>query len=422
MAYLLSVAVLLDFSLPMAQSAEAQPIPPTVQPAPAPPQFTLPPPPATSPGVGPTQRPTTRQLLEEARQRLRERGELPPLDPQTQTPVGPATLQDPLKTPLYLYRLGPGDGVAITVQRFADLSTQAALDPEGKVTLPLVGRLSLEGLTLEQSQEKLRIAFNEYVINPVVQVSVVRPRPIQVTIVGEVASPGFYALGGGANAGTPPRISNALVTAGGSTDRADLRAVRLRRVLNDGSFIEQDIDLFTPLKRGDAIPDINLQDRDVLLVPRLQGDGIQDYDRSLVARSTLSRPVINVRVLSYAGGGIGRIQLPNGSTFIDALTAIGPNPDVANLGNIALIRFDPEQGRAVTREINGESVLRGDITQNIPLEDNDVIVVGRNLIGQITYALNVVTQPFRDVLGFLLFFDSLAGSAGNLFRPRGADR
>jgi polysaccharide biosynthesis/export protein len=50
-----------------------------------------------------------------------------------------------------------------------------------------------------------------------------------------------------------------------------------------------------------------------------------------------------------------------------------------------------------------------------------VIVIGRNLVGKITYALNVFTQPFRDVLGFLLFFKQLGSSATNLFAPNGSN-
>jgi len=53
----------------------------------------------------------------------------------------------------------------------------------------------------------------------------------------------------------------------------------------------------------------------------------------------------------------------------------------------------------------------------IALQDNDVLVVDRNLLARVTYGLNVFTQPFRDVLGFLLFFDSLANAADSLFRP-----
>ena len=96
---------------------------------------------------------------------------------------------------------------------------------------------------------------------------------------------------------------------------------------------------------------------------------------------------------------------------------ISPNPDTANLSEIALVRFDPQQGRAVTQELNARTALRGDMSQNPPLEDNDVIIVGRNFISQFTQAINTFTQPFRDVLRFLLFFDSLANSANNLFRP-----
>jgi polysaccharide export outer membrane protein len=48
-----------------------------------------------------------------------------------------------------------------------------------------------------------------------------------------------------------------------------------------------------------------------------------------------------------------------------------------------------------------------------------VVVVNRNLIARITYALNTVTQPFRDVLGFLLFFQQLDEAATSLFGPGG---
>lgn len=82
----------------------------------------------------------------------------------------------------------------------------------------------------------------------------------------------------------------------------------------------------------------------------------------------------------------------------------------------------PTAKKAVTRELDGKKALTGDLAQNVPLEDNDVIVIGRNLVGKITYALNVFTQPFRDVLGFLLFFRELGNSATDLFGPTGRDR
>jgi len=310
------------------------------------------------------------------------------------------------------YRLGVGDAIAVTVPRFPDLSFQSNVDLEGNIVVPLVGTLQVSGLTLERVQAKIQAGLNRFVIDPQVIVSLAALRPAQITITGEVLRPGYYPLQPGS------QLSAALLAAGGTTTTADLRTIVVRRrSLADNSFAEQQIDLFTPLQNGTSLPNLRLQDGDAVIVSKLEVGNTSDYDRSLVSRSSVAQQQINVRVLSYAGRGIGNLTLPNGSTFVDALAAIAPNPDNANLGRIALIRFDPEQGKAVTQELNGKRALRGDVSQNVPLQNNDVIVVGRNFISRITYALSNFTQPFRDILGFLLFFDSLRESATNLFEP-----
>ncbi len=311
------------------------------------------------------------------------------------------------------YQLGPGDAITVTVERFPDLSFSGTLNLQGTVVAPLLGPLQLSGLTVEKVQEKIRTGLNRFVIDPKVTVTLANVRPAQVTITGEVLRPGYYTLQPGS------QLSAALLVAGGISTTADLRTILVRRrsAVNN-SILEQQVDLFTPLQNGTSLPDLRLQDGDAVIVSKLEVGTATDYDRSLVSRSTVAVQQINVRVLSYAGGGgIRNVTLPNGSTFVDALTAIGPSSDNANLRRIALIRFDPEQGKAVTQQLNGKSALMGDISQNVPLQNNDVIVVGRNLIARLTYALSTFTQPFRDVLGFVLFFDSLRDSANNLFRP-----
>jgi polysaccharide biosynthesis/export protein len=102
------------------------------------------------------------------------------------------------------------------------------------------------------------------------------------------------------------------------------------------------------------------------------------------------------------------------------MTAISPDLSSANLRDVALIRFDVQQGKAIALELNAKAAIMGDMSQNPRLEHNDVVVIGRNLISRITNTLNTFTQPFRDVLGFLLFFDSLTSSASNLFQPTGS--
>lgn len=315
------------------------------------------------------------------------------------------------------YRLGPGDSIFISVQRFPDLSLQATLDIQGDIIVPIAGSVSLADLTLEEARQTLLRVYSQYVyLNPSdVTLTLTAQRTVAVTIVGEVTRPGFYPL-------ASPDVSAALLIAGGSTELADLRQIQVQRAAN-GDVLEQTIDLFTPLKAGQAIPDVRLQDGDVIMVPRLDATRLDGYDRSLVATSTLAQPQITVRVLNYATGirgnqgNLGALTLRNGSRFVDALTQININPDRTDLRNVAVVRFNPELGQAETVQVNAAAALNGDIAQNVPLRDGDVIILDRNTIAQITYALSTFTQPFRDILGFLLFFDSIADSADDLFGP-----
>lgn len=321
--------------------------------------------------------------------------------------LGPGdTIGVVLQRPPGPYRLGIGDGISVAVQRFPDLSFQALINPEGNIVVPLLGTVSLQGLTLQEAQEKIRLGLSRIFPDPIVVVSLAGTRPVQVTISGEIFKPGIYPI----NSSTP-RVADALLISGGSTLNADLRQVQVRRKLIDGSVISQTIDLYAALQNGGSIPNLRLQDGDAVLVPRREVGNDDGYDRNLVARSSLATPQIRVRVLNYAGGGLSTQALPNGSTFVDALG--GVNLDAANLRDIALVRFDSEQGKAVTQKLDAKKALGGDASQNVPLQDNDVIVVGRNLIGKITNLLTTITQPFFNVQSFLQFFRNVGGNGSN---------
>jgi polysaccharide biosynthesis/export protein len=329
---------------------------------------------------------------------------IPPVLSVPGTQVNPASLSESFNG----YHLGPGDSIFVSVQRYPDLSFQATLDLQGNVVLPIEGAVSLKGLTLAEATNKIRGLYDRYVTFDAgssrdVSLTLVAQRSVEVTILGAVQRPGFYPL-------SDPSVATALLTAGGATRTSDLRTIQIQRRIPQGNgYVESrvDVDLFTPLKEGSALPDVRLEDGDVMVIPEIEPSQISSYDRNLVARSTLAQPIINVRFLNYAGGrgGVGTLNLNNGSTFLDAVSLLGVNADTANLGDVALIRYDAETGRAVTISVDAKQAIQGDITQNPPLEDTDVIVVGRNLVGRLSFALQTITRPFRDVAGFSNFFN-----------------
>ena len=212
-----------------------------------------------------------------------------------------------------IYRLGIGDSIQVQVINFPNLNFQDDVDLEGDILVPLVGKISVLGNTLEQVQQKIEASLNEFVVNPEAVVALAGLRPARVTLTGEVSQPGYYNL--------PPGtiLSQALQEAGGTTTEADLRTIVVRRRLPDNSIIEQQVDLFSALQNGTSVPNLRLQDGDAVIVLKVEVGTAYDYDRRLVSRSNVSQPDINVRVLSYANERIGNVNLPNGSTFLDAL-------------------------------------------------------------------------------------------------------
>lgn len=395
--------------LPPFHSPAASQIPIPVTPAPAASPSTESSPLEPSPSL---------QDLQEARQNLLNLEPIPSPVPDATEEEWPEAKPDTAEpsAPVFgVYRLGPGDSLFVNVPNFPDLSFQVTLDFDGNILIPLAGTIPLQGLTVPEAEQVIQRELNRFVINPEVDAVLVAQRPVQVTVLGEVLRPGYYPL-------QAPLLAVALASAGGTTTLADLRIVRIRRSLNDGTVVEETLDLYTPMQQGTGIPDLQLQDGDTIVIPTLTASASETYDRDLVARSTLAQTDIVIRILNYAVGGgrsvearLIRISLPNGSSFLDAIAAVTPNPDRANLSDVALIRFEPAAGGAVVQELNVRDALYGDLSQDPPLAHNDVIVIGRNLLGRITYVLSTISQPFQDVLGFLLFIEQFGTSADNFF-------
>jgi polysaccharide export outer membrane protein len=93
------------------------------------------------------------------------------------------------------YIIGVQDSVNVTVWENADLTGKFVVQPDGAITLPLVGRVQAAGLSLRGFEAQLTRALADgFLIEPRVNVTIETNRGSRIFIFGAVSSPGAYAL------------------------------------------------------------------------------------------------------------------------------------------------------------------------------------------------------------------------------------
>ena len=132
-------------------------------------------------------------------------------------------------------------------------STEFLVDSQGNISLPLIGKMNVNGLTTSMIRDSVEAKMKRYLVQPVVNVRLVN---FTVTILGEVSRPANYLL-----ASEKTSILDALGMAGDLTiygkrenvlliraSAANRQAVRLN--LNSSSIFKSP---FFYLKQGDVI-------------------------------------------------------------------------------------------------------------------------------------------------------------------------
>jgi polysaccharide export outer membrane protein len=128
--------------------------------------------------------------------------------------AAPPAVPNPVSTPSD-YLIGPDDVLFVSFWRDKDLSTDAVVRPDGKISLQLINDVQAAGLTPEQLRLAVTAAAAKYVEDPTVTVVVKQINSRKVYIVGQVNKPGTYSLGG------PMTVIQLIALAGGLNEFAD---------------------------------------------------------------------------------------------------------------------------------------------------------------------------------------------------------
>jgi polysaccharide export outer membrane protein len=95
------------------------------------------------------------------------------------------------------YVLGPEDQLVIRVVDIEEVTDKPfRIDMRGNINLPVVGRLHVGGLTVEQLETDLVARFEAVLQHPTVTVSVSEFRSQPVSVLGAVNTPGVHQIRG----------------------------------------------------------------------------------------------------------------------------------------------------------------------------------------------------------------------------------
>ncbi len=148
-----------------------------------------------------------------------------------------------LSTEPSTYRIEPGDVLEVVILGQEELSRDLLVMHNGNITFPLIGDISVAGLTTNEIADTIASLLKKYFVQPLVSVILKGPSVSTVAVYGEVIKPGTVQYQRGL------RISDYVALAGGPTDRANLKKVKVVRNTESGVKVYT-INLGNILKKG----------------------------------------------------------------------------------------------------------------------------------------------------------------------------
>ncbi len=296
------------------------------------------------------------------------------------------------------YKIGPGDVLTITFWEGSKSTPYTTeVRPDGKISYSYMDDIAVAGSTSHEVDEILTRVLKKYIRNPRIDVIVKEYKSKSALLFGQInrldtvtSGPGKYPLMG------KTKILDLIVMAGGPVigdefANADLRIVE---VVRKGK--SYTVNLYKTMFKGDMSQNIVIDDGDIVTVPEL--------------------PIYGERV--YVFGEVkteGIYRLNDAYDLLAAVSKAGGTTRLAVDSDIKIIRgYKENREKPIILAANLNEILkRGDITQNIPLQDGDVVYVPRTAIGDLNeFILN--TTPLLDYLLYPGLYRDAYGQATDL--------
>ena len=161
------------------------------------------------------------------------------------------------------YVLKPSDVIEIDVYQEQDLNKTVRIEGDGTVSLALVGKIKVAGMTVAESKSLITNLYNrDYLVDPQISVLVVSFSPKVIRILGSVNRPGVVEI--------PPdrdmMLTEAMAMVNGITRLGNPKSLKIKRVDENGRSRQMEVN-FTKIVTDPDVKDIILQEGDTIWVP-----------------------------------------------------------------------------------------------------------------------------------------------------------
>jgi polysaccharide biosynthesis/export protein len=289
------------------------------------------------------------------------------------------------------YTLGSGDRVRIDIFQVPQYSGETDVLIDGAMNLPLVGKIPVGGLTIEQATDAVSAAYGQFLRRPLVTISLLTRRPLQIGIAGEVNRPGSYTIN--QDGAQFPTVTQLLQTAGGLTRIADVRNVQIRRPQQGGLEQVINVDLWQLIQTGDLRYDVTIRDGDTVFIPETTVDLAEAPILASTSFSAQNDRPISIAIIGQVfrpgtysvtgetsrtaqagtvGSAAGSATLPTVTRAIQAAGGIKP---LANIREVEVRRLT-KAGTEQSFKVNLWNLLtQGDLKQDAILQEGDTILI-----------------------------------------------
>ncbi len=248
----------------------------------------------------------------------------------------------------------PGEVLEVFVNEDPSFNGRYQVRRGGYIIMPQVGRIAVVGKTIPGAEAAVKRALQSSQLHRAsVLIERVQGADIEngptIYLVGEFTRAGRYQI----PKNVTPTLVNVIASSGGTTDKADLTAVRVMRIAQNKGVVEE-VNVQKILQGGGLTSDLTLEEGDMIVIPA--GPTSLVYLTGNVARQG-SFPLKAGEKLSAYG----------------AILQNGGFARFADQGGVYVLRAVPD-GTKVRLPVNVKDIKRGR-RADVQLQSGDIVVV-----------------------------------------------